>query len=588
MSAQLHGVVAYVVITVRMVRGASRAMTRVIVETTLRVTHWPGSVSVNRGGLDPSVRNLAKPVFMVRGVKASKSSHYRHHSFHSFRSFHSLLWFHSFVSFYVIHSLLSFHPFHSFHSFSSVPFKFFSFISFFPFISLISYLTIGVLVSMATAVSQQLVTVSVLLAGWDAHAQRRVLLVSMATAVQSGVLVVMAVPAITWPARARVPPDGPGTAAHDGAPLVSMATSAPESVNAVETTSNIVITWLGVVVVRTVMLAWGKRTKRGLGTIENPVSLWRRAYAQNVRLRFLYQQYTKLFIFQFVFQHVWLMVVLIRQFPHLFLSDAVNPVTRDILASHVSRNVAVKMAASVYRATASVSAWQGIMGIFVNAGVLLCVTGSVVLRTARRALTVRSPLVALSLASVSVQQVTMVTTVKTAVRKGNMVWRVRRSALAKMAPTVITWMALASARKGSLGWSVTKRVPRGRSGTSASACACVKMAALVIRWTGNAVASRDIRERSAWMFAQNAGGGLNAATSATVRGTTLWSAAGIRAHASVVRDTEGSPVKRWGFLHLHEDHVNYPRNHLKSQFLSFVPEFFLLPLPSLTDVSSCF
>lgn len=37
-SAQLHGTAVYVVITVRMVHGASRAMTRVIVETTLRVT----------------------------------------------------------------------------------------------------------------------------------------------------------------------------------------------------------------------------------------------------------------------------------------------------------------------------------------------------------------------------------------------------------------------------------------------------------------------------------------------------------------------------------------------------------------------
>ena len=244
----------------------------------------------------------------------------------------------------------------------------------------------------------------------------------------------------------------------------------------------------------------------------------------------------------------WLMVVLIRQFPHLFLSDAVNPVTRDILASHVSRNVAVKMAASVYRTTASVSAWQGIMGISVNTVVLLCVMGSIVLKTAQRALTVRSPLAALSLASVTVRQVTMVTIVKTAVRKESMVRRVRSSALAKMAPTVITWTALASARRGSPGWSVAKRVPRGRSGTSASACVCVKTAALVIRWTGNAVASRDIRGRSAWMIAQNAGGGSNAGTSATVRGTTLSSAVGLRAHASVVRDTEGSPVKRWGFL----------------------------------------
>ena len=183
---------------------------------------------------------------------------------------------------------------------------------------------------MAKAVSRQLVTVPVLLAGWDAHAQRRVLLVSMATAVQSGVLVLTAVPVITWPARARVPPDGRGTSAHDAAPLVSMATSAPGSVNAVETTSNIVITWLGVVVVRMVMLAWGKGTK-GIGcysqkalrhtfatyevkrstksnvssegsssernrkkknerkdhSLENPVCLWRRAFARNVRLRFL-------------------------------------------------------------------------------------------------------------------------------------------------------------------------------------------------------------------------------------------------------------------------------------------------------------
>ena len=33
------------------------------------------------------------------------------------------------------------------------------------------------------------------------------------------------------------------------------------------------------------------------------VSLWRRAYAHNVRLRFLYRQYTNLFIFRFVSQH---------------------------------------------------------------------------------------------------------------------------------------------------------------------------------------------------------------------------------------------------------------------------------------------
>ena len=33
------------------------------------------------------------------------------------------------------------------------------------------------------------------------------------------------------------------------------------------------------------------------------VSLWRRAYAQNVRLCFLYQQYTNLFIFRFAFEH---------------------------------------------------------------------------------------------------------------------------------------------------------------------------------------------------------------------------------------------------------------------------------------------
>ena len=33
------------------------------------------------------------------------------------------------------------------------------------------------------------------------------------------------------------------------------------------------------------------------------VSLWRRANAQKCRLRFLYRQYTDLFIFRFVFQH---------------------------------------------------------------------------------------------------------------------------------------------------------------------------------------------------------------------------------------------------------------------------------------------
>ena len=49
------------------------------------------------------------------------------------------------------------------------------------------------------------------------------------------------------------------------------------------------------------------------------VSLWRRAYAQNVRLRFLHRQWTNLFIFRFVFQHC------LRSTLHfMFLSDEVR------------------------------------------------------------------------------------------------------------------------------------------------------------------------------------------------------------------------------------------------------------------------
>ena len=46
------------------------------------------------------------------------------------------------------------------------------------------------------------------------------------------------------------------------------------------------------------------------------VSLWRRVYAWNVRLYFLYRQYTNLFILRFVFQHC-----LRRTLHFMFLSD---------------------------------------------------------------------------------------------------------------------------------------------------------------------------------------------------------------------------------------------------------------------------
>ena len=52
------------------------------------------------------------------------------------------------------------------------------------------------------------------------------------------------------------------------------------------------------------------------------VSLWRRAYAQNVKLRVLYRQYTNRFIFLFVFQHYIRSTQLLQ--PYLITINAIS------------------------------------------------------------------------------------------------------------------------------------------------------------------------------------------------------------------------------------------------------------------------